>query len=102
MFVASSTVPSFRLVALTVLGGTFAAGRANAFNMFHDRGIGTVMDHAKRRPLVSAVISPAEALALSVPLEVGAFVLLSQWSPRSLRNGRPRRCWRNPQTLRGR
>lgn len=78
MFVASSTVPSFRLVALTVVGGTFAAGGANAFNMFYDRDIDAVMDRTKQRPLVSGVVSPAEALALSIGLEVGAFVLLWQ------------------------
>jgi heme o synthase len=76
MFVASRTVPSFRLVALTVIGGTFAAGGANAFNMFYDRDIDAVMSRTKRRPLVSGVVRPIEALALSVGLEVSAFVLL--------------------------
>jgi heme o synthase len=78
MFVASRTVPSFRLVALTVVGGTFAAGGANAFNMFYDRDIDAVMDRTKRRPLVSGAVAPAEALALSLCLEVGAFFLLWQ------------------------
>ncbi len=77
MFVASRTVPSFRLVALTVIGGTFAAGGANAFNMFYDRDIDAVMDRTKRRPLVSGVVRPVEALTLSVALEVAAFCLLS-------------------------
>ncbi len=76
MFVASATVPSFRLVALTVVGGTFAAGGANAFNMFYDRDIDAVMDRTKKRPLVSGVVTPVEALALSLALEVGAFLLL--------------------------
>ncbi len=76
MFVASRTVPSFRLVALTVIGGTFAAGGANAFNMFYDRDIDAVMDRTRRRPIVSGKVSPTEALALSVALEVTAFLLL--------------------------
>ncbi len=76
MFVASHTVPSVRLVALTVVGGTFAAGGANAFNMFYDRDIDAVMDRTKGRPLVSGVVTPAEALALSLTLELGAFALL--------------------------
>lgn len=78
MFVAAKTVPSLRLVALTVVGGTLAAGGANAFNMFYDRDIDAVMDRTKRRPLVSGVVAPGEALALSLVLEVGAFVLLWQ------------------------
>jgi len=76
MFVASRTVPSFRLVALTVIGGTFAAGGANAFNMFYDRDIDAVMNRTKRRPLVSGAVSPTDALALSISLEAGAFALL--------------------------
>ncbi|MGH8981871.1 MAG: heme o synthase [Acidimicrobiales bacterium] len=78
MFVASSTVPSFRLVALTVVGGTLAAGGANAFNMYYDRDIDAVMNRTKSRPLVSGVVTPAEALTLSLVLEVGAFTLLWQ------------------------
>lgn len=76
MFVASRTVPSFRLVALTVVGGTFAAGGANAFNMFYDRDIDAVMDRTRRRPIVSGAVSPADALVLSIALEVTAFLLL--------------------------
>jgi protoheme IX farnesyltransferase len=76
MFVAARTVPSFRLVALTVIGGTLAAGGANAFNMYYDRDIDAVMNRTKQRPLVSGAVSPAEALALSLLLEVGAFALL--------------------------
>lgn len=78
MFVASSSVPSFRLVVVTVVGGTFAAGGANAFNMYYDRDIDAVMDRTKSRPLVSGIVSPRDALALSVSLEVAAFALL--WS----------------------
>ena len=76
MFVASRTVPSFRLVVLTVVGGAFAAGGANAFNMFYDRDIDAIMHRTRRRPLVSGSVSPSDALALSVALEVGAFLLL--------------------------
>ena len=78
MFVASSSVPSFGLVVVTVVGGTFAAGGANAFNMYYDRDIDAVMDRTKSRPLVSGVVSPTEALVLSLSLEVAAFALL--WS----------------------
>ncbi|MGH9083246.1 MAG: heme o synthase [Acidimicrobiales bacterium] len=78
MFVASSHVPSARLVVLTVAGGTFAAGGANTFNMWYDRDIDAVMDRTKRRPLVSGAVKPAEALALGVALEVAAFLLLWQ------------------------
>jgi protoheme IX farnesyltransferase len=76
MFVASRSVPSFRLVAMTVIGGAFAAGGANAFNMLYDRDIDALMDRTRRRPLVSGAVSPSEALVLSVTLEILAFLLL--------------------------
>ena len=76
MFVASHSVPSLRLVAMTVIGGTFAAGGANAFNMFYDRDIDAVMDRTRGRPLVSGAVSPSDAIVLSAVLEISAFLLL--------------------------
>jgi protoheme IX farnesyltransferase len=76
MFVAARTVPSWRVVAATVVGGTFAAGGANAFNMFYDRDIDAVMHRTKRRPLVAGTARPSDALVLAVGLEAGAFLLL--------------------------
>ena len=76
MFVASPTVPPLLLVVETVLGGALAAGGANAFNMYYDRDIDALMDRTKRRPLVVGVVAPAEALVLSIGLEIAAFLLL--------------------------
>lgn len=76
MLVASRTVPSLRLVVLTVVGGSLAAGGANAMNMLYDRDIDAVMDRTKARPLVAGVVSPTEALALAISLEAAAFVVL--------------------------
>ena len=78
MFVAARTVPSLRLVALTVVGGTLAAGGAKAFNMFYDRDIDGDMAQTTRRPRVSGAVSPAEALVFSLCLGAGAFALLWQ------------------------
>jgi len=76
MFVASRTVPSARLVVLTVLGGTLAAGGANALNMVYDRDIDAVMQRTKGRPLVTGEIAPAPAIAFALALEAAAFLLL--------------------------
>ncbi|MGH9088062.1 MAG: heme o synthase [Acidimicrobiales bacterium] len=76
MFVASSTVPSARLVVLTLAGGAMAAGGANALNMVYDRDIDAVMDRTKGRPLVTGTVSPAAALVFALGLEVAAFLLL--------------------------
>jgi len=78
MVVAARGLPSLALVVATVVGGTLAAGGANAINMYVDRDIDAVMARTARRPLVTGVVSPREALAFAVSLEVVAFALL--WS----------------------
>jgi heme o synthase len=77
MFVASKHLPSLGLIALTLAGGTLAAGGANACNMVYDRDIDAVMDRTKNRPLVTGKMSPAAALVFALTLEAGAFALLA-------------------------
>ncbi len=76
MIVAERGLPSVWLMAMTVLGGTLAAGGANAINMVVDRDIDKVMDRTKGRPLVTGVIGPRGALVFAIALEVVAFALL--------------------------
>lgn len=76
MIVAAEGWPGTRLVMATVVGGTLAAGGANATNMFIDRDIDRLMERTKGRPLVTGVVSPAEALVFAVALQVAAFALL--------------------------
>jgi protoheme IX farnesyltransferase len=78
MIVADRGLPALSLIVLTVLGGTLAAGGANAINMVVDRDIDMVMDRTKNRPLVTGVMTPRSALVFAISLEVLAFVLL--WS----------------------
>ncbi len=77
MFVAAKGVPSIRLIVLTVLGGTLAAGGANAMNMVYDRDIDAVMRRTRNRPLVTGMISPRAAVVFAACLEVAAFALLA-------------------------
>jgi heme o synthase len=76
MVVADAGLPSLGLVVWTLLGGTLAAGGANALNMVVDRDIDAVMARTRNRPLVTGEISPAAALRFAVALEVAAFALL--------------------------
>lgn len=76
MVVAQRGVPPLGLVVATLAGGTLAAGGANALNMWHDRDIDALMSRTGRRPLVTGVVSPAEALVFALVLEVVAFGLL--------------------------
>ena len=51
-------------MAATVVGGTLAAGGANAINMVVDRDIDAVMRRTRGRPLVTGVVSPARRWSL--------------------------------------
>lgn len=76
MFVAQGGVPSVWLMAATVIGGTLAAGGANAVNMVVDRDIDGLMERTMHRPLVRGVMSPRAALTFAVCIEVAAFTWL--------------------------
>jgi protoheme IX farnesyltransferase len=76
MVVAERGLPSVWLMIATVIGGTLAAGGANAINMYVDRDIDAVMERTKDRPLVTGVVQPREALVFAIAIEVAAFVWL--------------------------
>ena len=66
MIVAEEGLPSLWLIVATVIGGTLAAGGANAINMYVDRDIDALMKRTQNRPLVTGVIEPANALVFAV------------------------------------
>jgi protoheme IX farnesyltransferase len=76
MIVAERGLPSLWLIVATVVGGTLAAGGANAINMVVDRDIDKIMARTKDRPLASGRISPRAALTFAIAIEVAAFVFL--------------------------
>jgi protoheme IX farnesyltransferase len=76
MVVADRGVPSGWLILATLVGGTLAAGGANALNMYIDRDIDRLMKRTQNRPLVTGVIAPANALVFALVLEAVAFVEL--------------------------
>ena len=77
MIVAQRGWPSVWLMVATVIGGTFAAGGANAVNMYVDRDIDKIMNRTKGRPLATGEIEPRNALIFSVSLLVVAFIWLT-------------------------
>ena len=76
MIVAEQGMPPLWLIVCTVLGGTLAAGGANAINMYVDRDIDAVMERTKGRPLVTGAVTPRAALVFAIGLEVVAFLFL--------------------------
>lgn len=79
MIVAANGWPRAWLIVATLIGGTLAAGGANAFNMVIDRDIDALMERTKRRPLVTGVMSARSAALFACALEIVAFVVLASW-----------------------
>ena len=79
MVVAANGIPPLWLIIATLLGGTLAAGGANALNMVIDRDIDAIMERTKRRPLVTGVMTPRAATVFAFSLEVVAFAVLAVW-----------------------
>lgn len=77
MVVADKGVPGLGLIITTLIGGTLAAGGANAFNMVIDRDIDAIMQRTQKRPLVTGVMSPRAATIFATALEVAAFAVLA-------------------------
>ena len=61
MVLAQQGVPSLALVAATLIGGTLAAGSANAFNMVLESDLDTLMKRTAKRPIVTGAISRTHA-----------------------------------------
>jgi len=66
MIVASPHHLPLAALILTVLGGTLAAGSANAFNMYVDRDIDAIMRRTCLRPVPAGRVRPAQALIFGV------------------------------------
>jgi protoheme IX farnesyltransferase len=80
MLLAQRGLPSLRVFAVTLIGGTFAAASANTLNCYLDRDIDAVMRRTAHRPLVAKAgrgsVKPGEALASGIVLGAAATLLL--------------------------
>jgi protoheme IX farnesyltransferase len=85
MVVAEGGWPSLSLILITLVGGSLAAGGANAINMYIDRDIDALMERTKTRPLVTGLIKPRSALVFALVLEIAAFAIL--WAGANLLSG---------------
>jgi protoheme IX farnesyltransferase len=77
MVLAEQGMPSLWLVLATLVGGSFAAGSANALNCYYDRDIDVVMHRTSRRPLAQRTVPPRNALVFGLVLGVLSFVGLA-------------------------
>ena len=70
MVLAARGWPGWGLTAATLVGGSLAAGSANALNCWWDRDIDEVMKRTSRRPLAQHTVTPNAALVFGLLLGV--------------------------------
>jgi protoheme IX farnesyltransferase len=76
MILAAHGLPHWPTVVATMLGGTLAAGSANALNCYVDRDIDAMMRRTGHRPLARQDVSPVGALVFGVILGALAIVIM--------------------------
>ena len=83
MVLATREVPGIQvghwlwLTVWTLVGGTLAAGSANAINCYLDRDIDELMARTRRRPLPAHQVDPERAVVFGLALGVVSFVVLA-------------------------
>jgi protoheme IX farnesyltransferase len=71
-------LPAFGgLVFWTLLGGSLAAGSANAINCYLDRDIDELMARTRRRPLPAHQVEPARAVSFGIVLGVVSIAVMA-------------------------
>jgi protoheme IX farnesyltransferase len=73
MMLAARGIPSPWLVLATLIGGTMAAGSANALNCVADADIDQVMKRTRARPLARHTVSTRHALVFGIVLGLSSF-----------------------------
>ena len=82
MVLAAGGLPDWQVALVTMVGGTLAAGSANALNCYIDRDIDAIMRRTTRRPLARHEVSPTGALVFGLGLglaSVLAIGLATNW-----------------------
>jgi protoheme IX farnesyltransferase len=83
MVLATRFVPGVQLghwawlTVWTLIGGTLAAGSANAINCYLDRDIDLLMTRTRRRPLPAHQVDPERAVVFGLALGAVAFAILA-------------------------
>lgn len=80
LFLAADGLPPFDVTIATLVGGTLAAGAANAFNMVIESDIDQVMGRTSKRPLVNQAISEERALTFAFAISILSLVIFWVWT----------------------
>ncbi len=80
LLLAVRGVPSFKITAATLIGGTLAAGASNAFNMIIEVDSDRLMARTAKRPIVSGAVSETQAFVFASMLTVVSLVIFSYFT----------------------
>ncbi len=83
MVIASPHHLTLGILLLTLLGGTLAAGSANAFNMYVDRDIDAVMRRTCLRPVPAGRLRPGQALGFGALTGLASIAVMA-WGVNAL------------------
>jgi protoheme IX farnesyltransferase len=70
LFLAAGGVPPLDITLATLIGGTLAAGAANAFNMVIESDIDQLMNRTSKRPIVNNQITENQALGFATAITI--------------------------------
>jgi protoheme IX farnesyltransferase len=80
MILAAGGWPDMQVAIAVLIGGTLAAGGANAFNSVYDRDIDAVMTRTQHRPVASGQVSIAGGLVWATILSIASLVILAAYA----------------------
>jgi len=75
LFLASNGMPKFSVTLATLIGGTLAAGSANAFNMVIESDSDRLMTRTASRPVVTGEISKRSALVFATLIGLASLTI---------------------------
>ena len=80
MVLAEGGLPSLSLTVATLLGGTLAAGSANAFNMVIESESDKLMKRTAKRPLATGLLTKSQAIIFATAIGVISLVIFQVYT----------------------
>ena len=80
MVLAEGGVPSLSLTVATLIGGTLAAGSANAFNMVIESETDKLMKRTAKRPLATGLLTKSEAIIFATAIGVISLIIFQAYT----------------------
>ncbi|MFM8844043.1 MAG: heme o synthase [Actinomycetota bacterium] len=75
LFLAADGIPPLDVTIATLIGGTLAAGAANAFNMVIETDIDQLMNRTSKRPIVNNQITENQALGFATFITIASLAI---------------------------